>query len=108
MAKEHVAKFVYGEGKAIGVSSFRLSFITFPSSVTSALRHANNEALKRLIDSKQTDKDDPLAPVMLQEALRLHCQVEALLASLPGNYNSERLEQLGLIPNPPELTLTAE
>ena len=57
---------------------------------------------------KPTNKEDPLLPLMLEEAIRLHCQVEALLASLPGDYNQESLQELGLIKPAAPLNLTAE
>ena len=109
MTKEQaVIKFENGAEDPHRYPRFRPAFVEFPSTVKSALRHANNEALKKLIDKKPTNKDDPLLPLMLEEALRLHCQVEALLASLPGDYNQESLQELGLIKPADLLNLTAE
>lgn len=109
MTKEQaVIKFENGAGDPRRYPRFRPAFVEFPSAVKSALRHANNEALKKLIDQKPIFSDDPLAPLMLEEAIRLHCQVEALLSSLPDDYNEERLVKLGLITPVRDVTLTAE
>lgn len=106
--EQAVIKFQNGGADPRRYPRFRPAFVEFPSAVKSALRRANNEALKKLIDQKPTSSDDPLAPLMLEEAIRLHCQVEALLSSLPDDYNEERLVKLGLITPVSDVTLTVE
>lgn len=109
MAKEQtVIKFENGASDHNRHPRFRPAFVEFPSNLKSALRHANNEALKKLIEQKSPATQDPLLPIMMQEALRLHFQVEELLATLPGDYDKRQLKQLGLIESSPELNRTAE